>query len=554
MSSCMETIPRDVLQHIAFLGASASKLDPPSSILHLLLTSSTIYHTLSFDSCPQLYANIFRTKFDIAAPRRRYPTGLTDSAVAAEFKCRCRVLRRARRRDVSDTGMRQDLWTALWMILESDGLNETQLRVAEFPEFVIMSIQSRLGGSASQVPENRDLDIESLLVWLFCLTLSRKEIGSMSLEIRTDLLTILRPFALSMYKLSTPAASCALNIFDSSIVRPGLERSSHKYSIGAAEPLGTGVIINYSRRTTPQCPDPCYAAISLIFALREAKSMEVPVHLPRNRAAAIAAHRSGPTMEDFLAIQNFKTPLFADSFSNNLPESSNSLTDPTRSTKHDLEFSQVLHQRPDLSYTYIPGTLTGIWQGTYMMAAIIPPRTESSSQKPSSPPDLVNRQPMQCALSEYLCFSPYLPIPADDVVNRGLTLRPPLVLEEDFELCSRKYGYEKYTPTSKATSSTQVWRNPDQALDVIITGETLEDHDQAWGGFKFAGRVQRDGMIVLKRAPKNADEDHLGTWVFEGRLCCGVAFVGTWRLSTSFDTSPLHGIFSMERRSKTWDE
>lgn len=157
------------------------------------------------------------------------------------------------------------------------------------------------------------------------------------------------------------------------------------------------------------------------------------------------------------------------------------------------------------------------------------------------------------------------------------------MLQDGLEICSRKYQYEKYTPSS---STPDVWRDPSQALDIVITGEvglrrfssfsyantqqTLLAHEQAWGGYKFAGRIRRDGQIIMKRQPvrtpllvtpstridfyqyqKNASDDSLGTWVFEGHLRFGAAFVGRWRSSTS-DNCGIQGIFSMHRTSVTW--
>lgn len=34
-----------------------------------------------------------------------------------------------------------------------------------------------------------------------------------------------------------------------------------------------------------------------------------------------------------------------------------------------------------------------------------------------------------------------------------------------------------------------------------IFDETLDDHDLAWGGFQFIGRVHKNGLVVLVRVP-----------------------------------------------------
>lgn len=172
MASYLEQIPRDILQHIAFVGESSSILQPPHNLLCLLLTSSTIYRSLTPSACPHLYANIFRTKFDIAAARRRYHPALTDSALAVELRHRFRVLQRTRRCDLSTSGLRQDLWTALVMVLESDGMNEVQLSAAGFSDFIVALVRSRL-----EKDKDRGTcfdEIQALSIWLLCLTISRR--------------------------------------------------------------------------------------------------------------------------------------------------------------------------------------------------------------------------------------------------------------------------------------------------------------------------------------------------------------------------------------------
>jgi len=33
----------------------------------------------------------------------------------------------------------------------------------------------------------------------------------------------------------------------------------------------------------------------------------------------------------------------------------------------------------------------------------------------------------------------------------------------------------------------------------------MEDHEQAWGGFRFSGRIRKDGSILLKRKAVGID-------------------------------------------------
>jgi len=134
-------------------------------------------------------------------------------------------------------------------------------------------------------------------------------------------------------------------------------------------------VIHYSRRYTPACPDPTSAAIALTFALKEATPLEMPPHLPESRAIAIANQRFGPTMGDYRTIACCRTPLFADTrpeiFSSREPVAAN--VDLSRSVKHDQDYYRILRSPDDHHgsevHSYIPGMLTGLWEGTFMVSS-----------------------------------------------------------------------------------------------------------------------------------------------------------------------------------------
>lgn|ERR1700722_5802422 len=173
MVSYLQKVPNDVLTHIAFLSASSSIFYPPTDVFHLSLSSRDMYDTLSIQSCPHLYAKLYSICFDTAAIRRRFrsPHMLTSSALCSEFVQRCRVLRRVRRGDISSQDLAQDLLTVYMMILESDGLNEMQLAVSGFPQYIAMLVQARLPHLEATNALTNETD--SLAVWLLWLTLSR---------------------------------------------------------------------------------------------------------------------------------------------------------------------------------------------------------------------------------------------------------------------------------------------------------------------------------------------------------------------------------------------
>lgn len=178
MDSYLEAIPCDILQYIALLTTIDSRppLGVPHGILALLCTSPTLYHSLCVRSCPHLYADIFRSRFDVRAISRRFKFQVTDSALARELVLRCKMLQRVRGRSFLSSELRQDLWTAFWMAQESDGLNELQLRHVGLPEYLLDIVKSW--------DENDILcegvtghELGSLVIWLLCFTLTRRKVS-----------------------------------------------------------------------------------------------------------------------------------------------------------------------------------------------------------------------------------------------------------------------------------------------------------------------------------------------------------------------------------------
>lgn len=523
MAPRLDTIPLDILQHIAYLSALGSSANPPIDLLHLLLTNSTIYRSLRLRSNPHLYANIFCSVFDFC----RSMDHVTASNIAAEFVCRHRFLRRVRRLDFSIEELTQDLWAAVRMILESNGANQMHLITVNFSAFLIDLSQLIF----ANYPGTEELDLKTVIVWLLCLSISQKDISHTPIALRGKFVKWIHPFISPSHEkqvVDSAPNSAPLNI-------PAFRGDpSSNISDGPQE----STIDSWQHE--PMIPDPSFAAINLTFAFKEAELSSMLLHaVSETRALAAVAHQAGPTMEDFRVFQSFRTPLCADTLSQE--------AGLMRSLEHDPEFRCLMTRRPDAnhlhdidSYAYVPGTLTGVWQGTYLTA--IPVIT------PSTPAHLTPRmyfdcrKPIQCSLSEYLCFGPNIPVPWEDDTAEW-TPRRLLEQEDGSNILSQRYNYERFEKYGGR-------RDSREALDIFIVGETLEDHDLAWGGFLFAGRVQRDGSIVMKREPKDPDQDYLGTWVFEGRLTFSKGFVGRWRSSSSRDIPNAQGIFSMAKISK----
>ncbi|KAI5119261.1 hypothetical protein M0805_007264 [Coniferiporia weirii] len=136
----LDTVPPEILEHIAFFAATEPLLGPPAVLPVLLALDRSTHAALALATNPLLYARICAAKFDLTAPARRLAAradALAAPVLAAELVKRCRVLKRlrslvgARAAPSPENGRDLDelLWTVFLMVLEDDGCNAAQLRV-----------------------------------------------------------------------------------------------------------------------------------------------------------------------------------------------------------------------------------------------------------------------------------------------------------------------------------------------------------------------------------------------------------------------------------------
>lgn len=191
----------------------------------------------------------------------------------------------------------------------------------------------------------------------------------------------------------------------------------------------------YLQKSKALIPDPSTAAINLAFAIFELNRPKTPYHVPKTRAIAIASQRFGPTQEDYEALASYLTPLFADSSPINTEnnQSSSPLTigvvtsNASRSTMHDIQFGAIwtnLNGRMKTYVpmsTYVPGSLTGVWEGVYRvfslflslpsnpisdpcMQTVDSPLTVAASNPVNPLATMVMIKPMHFSLTEYISY------------------------------------------------------------------------------------------------------------------------------------------------------
>ncbi|KAF4611473.1 hypothetical protein D9613_003906 [Agrocybe pediades] len=573
-SPSLGSIPCDILQHIAFLCSLTTVFAPPVDVLHLLLTSRTFYRSLNFRDAPYLYADIFCTKFDAQVSVRRYGTRWTDSALAAELMRRCRLLRRAQRLDFSPAGLVQDLWAALWMLLESDRLNRKQLNRARFPEFILGLAHREL--SASSVSSS----MKHIIVCLLSLTLRRQTILGMSKKDRDELYGLVFPFIFSPQQPSKPPQG--------SLICAHCSHRDHVYGSEGPTQDNTQprcqcihdhpIVSAYQKTQFAMTPNSATAAINLASAILESTPMRIPYHLPETRAIAIATQRSGPTQEEYKALVAYETLLQADfaeeqheqheqqqqdddyssssTLSEPCPDHPYAMSDtpPGFSRHNDLAYAEILrsldpgHGSSNV-FSYTPGTMTGLWEGIFRTAPS--PKNyliASTSSTPSPSPALGFTKPFQCCLVEYICSGHTGSLSAEsegDILEHPLCFPNLLDPKSSFELQIAGRKYRRYSPGDEVRRCHLPSHN-----DILMLGQTLEGHAEAWGGYKFFGKVQTDGHLFLKREAKDTASPN-GKQIFEGHLPLLTMVVGRWRF-VSENILPGQGIFSLVKSRNGW--
>ena len=139
--SAFERLVPDVLREIVLWTLTATDLGPPTDLYNLLLVNKHI-HSMLMGSRPHCFIEsreLFRLKFDNAAPARRFGALCSTAEYMDELYRRFNTIKFIRHTDVccGYEELEHHLWVAMVMMLENDGCNAQQLvHWANLPSFL----------------------------------------------------------------------------------------------------------------------------------------------------------------------------------------------------------------------------------------------------------------------------------------------------------------------------------------------------------------------------------------------------------------------------------
>jgi hypothetical protein len=173
--SILFQLPAELLERLALEVALLELLGPPKDLIALLCTCKRVHDFLAFGRCYNLFARIFKAKFDISAVRRGFgPESVRSSSLALQLKKYCTTLQDIRGGNIYSSNIHDVLRTAFFMAMEDDGRNSYQLAWAGLDRFVDRFVRTRLCEDAavnSGWPAENN--VNALALWLMWFTTTR---------------------------------------------------------------------------------------------------------------------------------------------------------------------------------------------------------------------------------------------------------------------------------------------------------------------------------------------------------------------------------------------
>ncbi|OAX40985.1 hypothetical protein K503DRAFT_558481 [Rhizopogon vinicolor AM-OR11-026] len=559
MPASFITTPTELLEKIVLLAVHQRRQGPPSILRSLRLTCRMSNNALSPESNSYLSFMLFVDRFDIPSPRRHsLSSQLPVDNIECELRKRFRALQRIRRGDIADPDILESLSTIYIMMLEDDGRNWDQLIWAELPSFMRRFLRERLMmGAETNNGWPTENEVNMLAVSIFWLMSRSESIRNETDDLRSKFLELLSPYAFAGFRY--PCFTGPEYDFCPS-------ENSPKYVVtsvhGAYPPVRpVSITVDYFGRPVPfDLPPLAPYAILAHFSRLETRPLMIPPHLPETRAEATVNGISGPTKEDVTYFNaHCKTHFPGTAYGNRFDTL-------LKSRRHDPDWTRSirdpLYRSPSsLPGQYIPGTIAGRWQGSFIAPYHNTYETMLSSPSAPSPFPMFGRFPLYVTFKELYCYSPCIPLPVNENGAGFENAFLPIgcqwhETEAGVEFTGRNTSFKAYySPPRKEHLDGDFIEGAHGELkpsalgpfDVIITGVTEERYAAAWGGYRYMGRIRpSDGLIVLLREPLDPQMVELGRALFRGYIISSRNFVGRWRyVADGIQPAEWESIFSL---------
>ncbi|CAE6473813.1 unnamed protein product [Rhizoctonia solani] len=394
------TLPPEVIQHIAVAACELTLAGPPNELAMLLPLSQAVHAALSAEHNPGFHARIFSAKFDSRAPTRRFAEAgqpLTARSFANDLPRRWKALKRIRR--VSSVGrmvvcsedhQREDLWLVYLMFLECDGNNWTQLQWARLDGYLRAVLSEEL------MPSSRpgymiETTTRALGLWLMWFL---TEIFFIVAEVPTEtsqMHTILRPWALASHKydiLCAPYTHWLLPVPEEPDLGEDPFFGTHQYVADLDLRNRTEVVTHMGRRIRLAPPRASVAAI-MSFMVRLERNGPIPRPAqpgpPIPQPAAQFPSTIRPAHPGLTIYPRTRYPAFLGPGSVEFDGRVNRLG----SAIYDSEWRRILqcgnpfaNPRFKLMPILRPGDLAGHWEGRFVVSVISERRFVRTTHSP----------------------------------------------------------------------------------------------------------------------------------------------------------------------------
>ncbi|TFK36577.1 hypothetical protein BDQ12DRAFT_686654 [Crucibulum laeve] len=488
----LDNTPPEIVQKIV-LYATAGHLGPPKALHSMLLTCRTSYALLSKDS-GEFYLNLFRQQFDTIAPGYRLGRLALREQAKLELNRRFKVLKLFRSKDISSPFLEEAFWIA-YLMIEDSGTSQSnikQLLHSGVLVFLDRFLRERLyEGSEGNNGWPLMNELNSLALALSWLLSSRHSLINEQPHDRDTMLKLLSPYVFAAFRY--PIFSAHEVLFDISNLDGPFEPTNStihgRYPALAPQPRDVAYFGNLARKA--RVPSATIFACLLYFKRREARTPEIPITLKwqtRAQAEAAGHTESGPTREDFQHFVDHCETRFGESQAVDFGVRSRSL-------------DSVLGQPAP----YKLGTLTGCWQGSWIMVETEGYKRSMTELTPPKEFATRGRIPLYFTLQEHFAYDADTIVPRD-IEQNGLmnAWLPP-----NCQVETSQFGVKLVDEHSTCLSSYETFSFDQKSshagrriTDVLITGKTDDRHAAAWGQYNVLGRVRlADGLMVLIRTP-----------------------------------------------------